>query len=140
LRPGTNSPLYHLAWKHEIEAACLTRHDKYYYLFVNWGLCCKGTNSTYEVRVGRAAKVTGPYLDRDGNDLAEGGGSVFLQTSGRFIGPGHIGIVDDPGGRGAGWFSFHYYDGDMQGRSKLALGKLDWTDGWPRAVTGDIKN
>jgi len=131
-RVATNSPLYHLAWNHSIEAACLTRHDNFYYLFVNWGECCKGTNSTYEVRVGRAEKITGPYRDCTGQDLADGGGSPFLASSGRFIGPGHIGMVDDGATNGVTRFSFHYYDAATQGRSRLALGKIDWTDGWPR--------
>jgi arabinan endo-1,5-alpha-L-arabinosidase len=130
-RFGSNAPLFHLAWNHSIEAACLARHAKYYYLFVNWGQCCLGTNSTYEVRMGRADKVTGPYLDRDGKSLASGGGSVFLHSCGRFIGPGHIGIVDDGGGSGVTQFSYHYYDADTQGRSRLAVGKIDWVDDWP---------
>ncbi len=131
LRVTTNSPVYHLAWNHSIEASCLTRHDHFYYLFVNWGQCCEGTNSTYQVRVGRAEKITGPYLDRTGQNLANGGGSVFLQSSGRFIGPGHIGIVNAGNLNGATWFSYHYYDAATQGRSRLALGKIDWSDGWP---------
>ena len=131
LRSGSNSPLFHLAWNDSIEAACLTRHNNFYYLFVNWGQCCRGTNSTYEVRVGRAETVTGPYLDREGNDLADGGGSPFLSSSGRFIGPGHIGIVDSDGKDGTAWFSYHYYDANTQGRSRLAVGKIDWSTGWP---------
>lgn len=127
-RLGADSPLYHLAWNDSIEAACLTRHGNFYYLFVNWGQCCEGTNSTYEVRLGRAAKVTGPYLDRDGKNLADGGGSLFLQSTGRFIGPGHIGILNEGG---TTWFSYHYYDAATDGRSRLALGKIDWSSGWP---------
>ena len=134
LRISTNSPLYQLAWNDSIEAACLARHGKFYYLFVNWGQCCKGTNSTYEVRVGRAEKITGPYLDRDGKNLATGGGSPFLQTSGRFIGPGHIGIVDNGRTDGPTQFSYHYYDADTQGRSRLAIGEMIWPNNWPVAV------
>jgi len=134
LRVATNSPIYHLAWSHSIEASCLTRHGNFYYLFVNWGQCCQGTNSTYEVRVGRADKVTGPYRDRDGNDLITGGGSPFLASGGRFIGPGHIGIVNDDATNGPTRFSYHYYDADTQGRSRLAVGYIDWSDGWPTAV------
>jgi arabinan endo-1,5-alpha-L-arabinosidase len=131
LRLGTNPPLHRLAWSQSIEAPCLTRQDRFYYLFVNWGQCCQGTNSTYEVRVGRAEKITGPYLDRDGKKLTEGGGTPFLRTQGRFIGPGHIAILPD----GANTrFSYHYYDADRRGRSHLALGKIDWTDGWPKPV------
>lgn len=128
-RRSTNSPLFQLAWNQAIEAACLTRHDHFYYLFVNWGQCCQGTNSTYEVRLGRAEKITGPYLDRVGKKLTDGGGSPFLSSSGRFIGPGHIGILPDGE---TTWFSYHYYDAATQGRARLALGKIDWTDGWPR--------
>ncbi len=127
LRVSTNSPLYHLAWNHSIEASCITHHDKFYYLFVNWGQCCRGTNSTYEVRVGRAEKITGPYLDRDGKSLADGGGSPFLQTSGRYIGPGHIGIVIGE----TNLFSFHYYDGENQARPHPGIGKLSWPNDWP---------
>ncbi len=139
-RVATNSPLFHLAWNHSIEAACLTRHGKFYYLFVNWGQCCQGTNSTYEVRVGRAEKVTGPYLDRDGHDLVDGGGSPFLQSRGRFIGPGHIGILNDGTTNGPTRFSYHYYDAETQGRSRLALGTIDWSDGWPVAVNDQTTN
>jgi arabinan endo-1,5-alpha-L-arabinosidase len=134
LRRDTNVPPQQIAWNHSIEAACLTRHEKFYYLFVNWGQCCEGTNSTYKVRVGRAEKITGPYRDREGNDLATGGGSAFLSSSGRFIGPGHIGIVDDGGTNGVTFFSYHYYDASTQGRSRLAIGKIDWTSGWPVAT------
>ena len=134
LRNPTNSAIYHLAWNNSIEASCITRHDDFYYLFVNWGQCCEGTNSTYEVRMGRAKTITGPYLDRDGKDLAQGGGSVFLQSHGRFIGPGHIGIVIDGQPNGVTTFSYHYYDADTHGRSRLAVAKIDWTSGWPVPV------
>ncbi len=128
LRADTHAPV-RLAWNHSVEAACLTRHENFYYLFVNWGQCCRGTNSTYEVRVGRAGKIAGPYLDRDGQDLADGGGTLFLESAGRFIGPGHIGILNQAG---TNWFSYHYYDADTEGRSRLALGQLEWSaDGWP---------
>lgn len=134
-RTGLRMPgqgLYPVAWNYSIEASCLTRHENHYYLFVNWGQCCEGTNSTYQVRVGRATRVTGPYLDRDGKDLEEGGGTKFLVSTGRFIGPGHIGILKEGG---TIWFSYHYYDAATRGRSRLAIGKLAWTrDGWPRPV------
>ncbi|HTV41983.1 MAG TPA: arabinan endo-1,5-alpha-L-arabinosidase [Candidatus Sulfotelmatobacter sp.] len=120
--------VYPVAWNYSIEASCLTRHKNYYYLFVDWGQCCEGTNSTYEVRVGRATKVTGPYLDRKGKNLEDGGGSKFLVSTGRFIGPGHIGILKEDD---TIWFSYHYYDAATAGRSRLAVAKLAWKDGWP---------
>jgi len=96
---------------------------------VNWGQCCRGTNSTYNIRVGRSVEPTGPYLDREGINLAEGGGSLFLGTEGRFIGPGHAGLVQKDG---AAWFSYHFYDGEHRGLASLSLRRLDWeTNGWP---------
>ena len=131
LRRDTNTPPHRLAWNEMIEAICLTRHEDYYYAFVNWGQCCRGTNSTYEVRVGRSKTITGPYLDREGKDLVDRGGTLFLESVGRYIGPGHIGVFSEGG---TNWFSYHYYDGENRGRSKLALGQLEWTsDGWPVA-------
>ena len=131
LRLGTNTPPHRLAWNEMIEAVALTRHADYYYAFVNWGQCCRGTNSTYEVRVGRSKTITGPYLDREGKDLVDRGGTLFLESVGRYIGPGHIGVFNEGG---TNWFSYHYYDGENRGRSKLALGQLEWTsDGWPAA-------
>lgn len=129
LRADTNVAPYHLAWNDSIEATCLMRHDQYYYLFVDWGQCCEGTNSTYEVRLGRSQKITGPYLDKAGNDMAAGGGSLFLAKDTRFFGPGHIGILQ---ARGQEWISYHTYDAKFKGRSRLYIRQLDWTpDDWP---------
>jgi arabinan endo-1,5-alpha-L-arabinosidase len=127
LRIATNSPVHSLAWKDSIEAACITRRGDNYFLFVNWGQCCRGTNSTYEIRVGRGAKITGPYLDRDGKDMMQGGGTLFLGSAGKRIGPGHAAILED-----AQHLSFHYYNAENIGRPRLEVIPLKWTsDGWP---------
>ncbi len=128
-RKATDSPVHALARHDTIEAACLCRNEGRYYLFVNWGLCARGTNSTYNIRVGRSDRVTGPYVDDRGTDLRRGGGRLFLGTEGRFIGPGHAGIFRESGRE---WVSFHFYDGDNRGRPTLAIRPLRWTaDGWP---------
>lgn len=133
-RIAPDSPVHSLAWNDNIEAPFIHRRGTNYFLFVNWGQCCKGTNSTYEIRVGRSDKITGPYRDREGKDLIGGGGTLVLGTEGRFIGPGHAGIVND----GAqDWFSFHYYDGENRGRPALAVRKLSWDkEGWPLVARG----
>ena len=128
-RIAPDSTMHSLASNDHIEAAFIHRRATNYFLFLNWGQCCKGTNSTYEIRVGRSSKITGPYLDREGRDMIGGGGTLVLGSEGKFIGPGHAGIVND----GAqDWFSFHYYDGTNRGRSVIGLRKLSWDkDGWP---------
>ena len=123
--------LRRVAWKKEIEAPALHRRGDWYYLFVNWGFCCRGADSTYEVRVGRSREVVGPYVDRDGEGLLEGGGTLFLATEGSFIGPGHVGWLEDGGEE---WVSVHFYDGTQNGKATLAIRRLTWTDdGWPVA-------
>ncbi|MFM2293876.1 MAG: hypothetical protein RLZZ350_289 [Verrucomicrobiota bacterium] len=120
-----------LAWSKAIEAASIAKHGADYFLFVNWGICCRGTNSTYEIRVGRSSAVTGPYRDRFGRDLCEGNGEPFLQSDGRFVGPGHASVVRD----GTNDFvSFHFYDATRRGAATLGVRRLQWdTNGWPQA-------
>ena len=109
--------------------AYIHRREKEYFLFVNWGQCCKGTNSTYEIRIGRSDKITGPYLDRDGKDMLHDGGTLFLESKPPFYGPGHAGIINVAG---QDWFSCHYYDGTNRGRARLWVGQLSWDHaGWP---------
>jgi arabinan endo-1,5-alpha-L-arabinosidase len=128
-RISPESPIHTLAKNASIEAAYIHRRTTNYFLFVNWGQCCRGTNSTYEIRVGRSTKITGPYLDRDGKDMARGGGTLFLSSQPPFYGPGHTSIANIGG---QDWFSCHYYDGRRRGSARLWVGKLGWDDdGWP---------
>jgi arabinan endo-1,5-alpha-L-arabinosidase len=130
-RINPDSPVFSLAYHDSIEASYLYWHDDYYYLFVNWGQCCRGAKSTYNIRIGRSKDVVGPYIDKEGHDLLHDGGSLFLGTSGTFIGPGHAGIVS---GEGKDWLSCHFYDRSENGRPTLAIFPLRWnSDGWPAA-------
>jgi arabinan endo-1,5-alpha-L-arabinosidase len=114
------------------EASIIIRRDGWYYLLVTHGSCCAGANSTYNIRVGRARKVTGPYLDNMGIDMLEGGGRLFAASRGRQIGPGHFGLIDLDGG--VQKFSLHYEaDLDRGGISVLDIRPLLWRDGWPEA-------
>ncbi len=116
------------------EASIPIYHDGWYYLLVTHGSCCQGANSTYNIRVGRARKVTGPYLDNMGVDMVEGGGKLFAASRGRHVGPGHFGLLDV--GQGVQKFSLHYEaDLDRGGISVLDIRPLLWRDGWP--VAGD---
>jgi arabinan endo-1,5-alpha-L-arabinosidase len=116
------------------EAAVLIQRDGWYYLLVTHGSCCQGANSTYNIRMGRSRKVTGPYLDNMGVDMIEGGGKLFAGSRGRHVGPGHFGRLDL--GQGVEKFSLHYEaDLDRGNVSVLDIRPLLWRDGWP--VAGD---
>jgi arabinan endo-1,5-alpha-L-arabinosidase len=115
-----------------LEAPHIITRPDHYYLFVSYDYCCKGVNSTYYVVVGRAKKITGPYVGRDGSRLLEGRGTVFIRAhddSGRFRGQGHNGWLTD-GGRD--YVVYHAYDRQDQGKSVLRIAPVRWAgDGWP---------
>lgn len=137
-RIAPDSTMYSLAHNESIEASYLCRHDDYYYLFVNWGSCCRGPDSTYNIRVGRSKTITGAYLDKDGVDMMRGGGSVFLPNkNGPLIGPGHAGSFRADG---QNWFTSDF-EGDLRmgGKATLAIMPLRWTEtGWPEVTLPDI--
>jgi hypothetical protein len=139
-RISTNSPITKIAdngpsfFSNTTEASCLYQHGGYYYLFLNFGGCCALLDSTYNIRIGRSASITGPYLDRNGVSMLSGGGTILLESTGRFIGPGHAGILNE---NGTCWFSYHYYDGNANGSPTFGLARLEWgADGWP-VLTND---
>lgn len=130
-RVSNNGPVF---FSNSEEGSCLYQRGSYFYLFVNFGSCCSGVDSTYNIRVGRSSSVTGPYFDKNGVNLVNGGGTMALDSNARYIGPGHAAIFND---NGTNWFTFHYYDGNYNGKATLGLMKINWTaDNWP-ALTND---
>jgi len=126
-----DQPAYDIASRGRgaIEASSLLEHDGRFFLFVSFDRCCAGVASTYRIMVGRADKITGPYLDRRGTDMLKSGGTELQGTSGRYIGPGGEEPVKTPQGD---MLIYHYYDGQAGGTSKLQLAAIHWTaDGWP---------
>jgi arabinan endo-1,5-alpha-L-arabinosidase len=114
-----------------IEAPFLIRRGPHWYLFVSWDFCCKGANSDYKVVVGRADKVTGPYLDKQGKPMSEGGGSLVLEAATEnWHGAGHPAIYQE---NGADYMLFHAYPTAGRG-SRLHISTIVWEVGWPRVA------
>jgi arabinan endo-1,5-alpha-L-arabinosidase len=112
-----------------IEAPAILRKNGYYYLFVSFDFCCRGVNSTYNIRVGRSRKVTGPYVDRSGKPMMEDGGTILLAGEGRWRGPGHCAILQEKGGEK---LVYHAYDAEARGIPTLRITPLNWdAEGWP---------
>lgn len=101
-----------------IEASVVIKKDNYYYLIVNRGNCCDGVSSTYYITAGRSTNVFGPYDEF----------RTILSTDGKYIGPGHFGLLQETCGN---FVSVHYYDGNDNGDPKLDILKMKWINSWP---------
>ena len=111
-----------------IEAPFIFHKGDYYYLFVSWDYCCRGTQSNYKIVAGRSQRIEGPYLDKTGAAMAAGGGTLVLEGGPDWNGVGHNAVVS---GDGVDWMVFHGYDAHDSGRAKLRIERVDWVDGWP---------
>lgn len=112
-----------------IEAPFLFRKGDYYYLFVSFDFCCRGLNSNYNVVVGRSKRVEGPYFDKDGRRMDEGGGTLVIASDSEFAAIGHSAAYTFAG---KDYFVAHGYSRKDNGASKLVLREMHWDDeGWP---------
>jgi arabinan endo-1,5-alpha-L-arabinosidase len=111
-----------------IEAPYIVRRCGYYYLFVSFDKCCAGADSTYNIRVGRSADLLGPYTDKAGTNMMNGGGTRIVSGGGNFAAAGHNAVVF----RGTQAYNvFHAYPTDGSA-ALLRVAELVWgTDGWP---------
>ena len=113
------------------EGSYIHVHDGNYYLFQSLGSCCSGLSSSYNVRVGKADNLRGPYYDRQNKPMMESEGTVLLKGNGFIVGPGHNSeiITDD---EGVDWILFHgYLHSDPDIGRVVCLNKITWDGGWP---------
>jgi len=80
------------------EGAYVFKYGNYYYLFTSSG---DYANYTYKVGISRATSITGPYLNKDGEDVASHQPTTILYSDegDEMYGPGHNGEIytDDDG-------------------------------------------
>ena len=124
------NPTSKYAGTNAIEAPFIFRHDGWYYLFVSWDYCCRGSKSNYRVAVGRSRKVDGPYLDREGKDMLTGGGTIFIEGDKKlYEAAGHCAAYHI---NGEDIFICHGYSIAHKGASILVRKPIHWSaDGWP---------
>ncbi|HYP17192.1 MAG TPA: family 43 glycosylhydrolase, partial [Opitutus sp.] len=105
----------------------------YYYLVVSIDRCCQGVNSTYKIAYGRSREITGPYVDKTGTSLLNGGGTVLEVGETRWRGPGGQDVYRD-GDRSI--LIRHSYDANANGTPKLRIADLYWdAEAWPTYAT-----
>ncbi len=129
-KPTEPNPTSRFAGTNAIEAPFIFKHGGYYYLFVSWDYCCRGAKSNYRVAVGRSKSVEGPYLDRSGKDMANGGGTLFLEGDKKeWEAAGHCAAYtfgDED------IFICHGYSATRDGAAMLIQRPIRWSsDGWP---------
>jgi arabinan endo-1,5-alpha-L-arabinosidase len=118
-----------------IEAPFIVHHGDFYYLFVSYDLCCRGTKSTYRTMVGRSREVTGPYLDADGKKMSDGAAMPFLSANQKWLGPGGESVLLQKEGD---IIVYHAYDAKI-GTPSLQISTLIWDNDWPHAaLDGDM--
>lgn len=109
-----------------IEAPAITYRNGYYYLFASIDRCCAGVDSTYKIVVGRSTSITGPYKDKSGKSMLDGGGTVFDSGNAQWVGPGGQDVD------GSNVIIRHAYDATANGAPKMLINDLKWdSSGWP---------
>ncbi len=128
MKPKAGAPIQGIASRNggAIEAADIVYRNGYYYLFASIDKCCSGVNSTYKIIYGRSNSITGPYTDKSGNRLMNGGGTIFDAGNSRWKGPGGQSIL------GTNAIAHHAYDASNNGAPTLMIKNLYWdASGWP---------
>lgn len=133
--PGCPYPQNPCPNYNRIEGPSIFHRDGYYYLMTAWDWCCRGNgnDNTYKIVIGRSKNIFGPYVDKNGVDLAEGGGSIILnsRTAQPDVTPG--GLYRAPGAPdvlvedGVHYLTYHAY----RPGSTLGIRPMNWHDGWP---------
>jgi len=109
-----------------LEGSWVFKRCGYYYLFSSWGACCNGALD-YNIRVGRSTAVTGPYVDKAGVQLMQGGGTSLVQGNASWVAPGHNAVIVYGGNT---YNIYHALKGG--GAATLRISELVWDgDGWP---------
>lgn len=111
------------------EGPSLIEHNGQYFLFTAWDYCChQGSEieqTSYKTAYGRADKVTGPYVDRAGYSMLNGGGTLLLERYGRYVGPGGGEAFQD---LNRVRFVHHYYDNAGDKYNHIHIRDVVFTD------------
>jgi arabinan endo-1,5-alpha-L-arabinosidase len=117
-----------------IEAPSIVKRGDHYYLYVSFDRCCAAESSDYRVMVGRSTEPTGPYVDRYGTPMIDGGGTEILAGHDTLNGPGHQAVLADTDGD---ILFYHYYPDSGEGPTgcgycTLGINRIGYdADAWP---------
>jgi len=119
------------------EGAYLHKHGRWWYMFVSSG---NYADWTYSIKVGRSKTLDGEFLDKEGQRMTDGFGTVFMSSQPRdpLFGPGHNGeIFSDANGQDFIFYHCHDKERPYASIRELCLQRVFWDrDGWPFVVRG----
>ncbi|RYP68066.1 hypothetical protein DL770_008516 [Monosporascus sp. CRB-9-2] len=122
----------------EQEGPALFHYGDFYYLFYSKGKCCgydtnrPAPGGEYKIMVCRSSSPTGGFVDANGVDCTNGGGTVVLESHDNIYGPGGQGVYDDP--THGPILYYHYVDtniGFADGSKQFGWNNIDFSSGWP---------
>jgi arabinan endo-1,5-alpha-L-arabinosidase len=110
-----------------LEGPWVFKRCGYYYLFSSFDSCCSDKYD-YNIRVGRSSSVTGPYVDKAGVELMQGGGTLLVAGDSAWIAPGHNAVVT----YGDRTYNIYHALTAKGMTATLRISELVWdADGWP---------
>lgn len=116
------------AGENAIEAPFIIKRGAYYYLFVSFDYCCRGQASTYKTVYGRSSRAEGPYYDKVGKPMLNGGGTLLYGPDDEFYGIGHCSVYEI---NEKWYFLSHAYDKKRNGEARLFMREIAFDDnGW----------
>ncbi|CAI7577105.1 unnamed protein product [Penicillium glandicola] len=128
------------------EGAWMSFRDGFYYLWFSHGNCCNfqrgfpARGKEYSIRVGRSKSVRGPFRDKMGKKLLNGGGTVVYGSNhGVVYAPGGLGVLAGKNDSMPDILYYHYLNtsiGFAHGQAQLGWNYLDYKHGWPVPVEG----
>lgn len=126
MKPRSGASIINIAKRSGgIECPSIVYRNGYYYLFVSIDKCCDGANSTYKIAYGRSSSITGPYVDKNGTRMLDGGCSIFDAGNDYWRGPGGQSLS------GTSVIAHHAYR-STDGAAMLLIKNLYWDSaGWP---------
>jgi arabinan endo-1,5-alpha-L-arabinosidase len=103
------------------EGVFLIKGHGYYFIVASRGICCKGTESTYHVVMGRAKNIQGPYLNKQGESWVDNKYSMLLEGDSEEPGRGHNGFYTEGD---TTYMVYHAYTRSANGTSLLNIQPL----------------
>jgi arabinan endo-1,5-alpha-L-arabinosidase len=132
MKPLSGEKMYSIASRPGntvIEAPFIIYRQGFYYLFVSFDHCSRGVMSDYKIMVGRSEELTGPYVDKRGVAMMEGGGTLIDAGDEYWKGPGHCAVYQS---KDTAILVNHAYDALNNGAPTLQIRPLYWdNEGWP---------